>query len=498
MKCSLFLIGIITLLQSCNQTMQGKSKNQLNAFHLDTATYNHLHERYKEVSLTHRRFKHADIVALLRTHQQNGVLEITEIGQSVERREIYKLKYGVGTKKVMLWSQMHGDEPTATQALFDIFNFLEGKNDGFDSIRSCLKERLTLHFIPMLNPDGAERFVRRNAQYVDLNRDARAQHTLEAKLLKRMAEEVQPNYGFNLHDQSIYYNVPGTPTPVAVSVLAPAYNEAREVNSVRKGAMQLIVGMNKILQQYVPNAVAKYDDTYSPRGFGDNFQARGASTVLIESGGFKGDPEKQEIRRFNFAIILNALLEIAQGSYKQYDVHAYDEIPFNASQLHDVVLRQVNLGSDSVPLKTDIAIRRAELTVARDYCVRGWIEDIGDLQDFFGYDELDAAGLMFVEGKVYPTAFQTIDAITKERALELLREGYIGVKVVSVGASRLHQLPLIVSAYTAFTPTSKIVLTGTSNFFLGDGTALKYAVVNGYLIDLSQPLQENIYRNWVN
>src|SRR5690606_16717221 len=145
----------------------------------------------------------------------------------------------------------------------------------------------------------------------------------------------------------------------------------------------LIVGMNNILQQYVPNAVAKYDDTYSPRGFGDNFQAWGASTGLIESGGLKGDPEKQEMRRFNFAIILNALLEIAQEAYKKYDFKKCNDIPFNASQLHDVVIRQVNLGSDSVPLKADIAIRRGELTVERDYCVRGWIEDIGDLEEVY-------------------------------------------------------------------------------------------------------------------
>jgi hypothetical protein len=42
---------------------------------------------------------------------------------------------GNGKKKVLLWTQMHGDEPTATMASFDMFNFLEGKNDGFDSFR---------------------------------------------------------------------------------------------------------------------------------------------------------------------------------------------------------------------------------------------------------------------------------------------------------------------------------------------------------------------------
>ncbi|MFD2893303.1 M14 family zinc carboxypeptidase [Sphingobacterium arenae] len=499
MKRVLFLLGILLCLQSCNQTaMTDESNRYAEGMTLDTTDYNSLHKKYKETVLTHRRFKHQDIVDLVEVHDGAGTLQVDEIGKSVENREIYKLQYGNGEKKVMLWSQMHGDEPTATMALFDIFNFLEGEDDGFDSIRDCLKDNLTIHFIPMLNPDGAERFIRRNAQYIDLNRDARANQTVEARLLRRMAEEIKPNYGFNLHDQSIYYNVPGTKNPVTIAVLAPAYNTERDVNDVRKGAMQLIVGMNNLLQQYIPDAVAKYDDTHSPRGFGDNFQAWGASTVLIESGGLKGDPEKQEIRRFNFAIILNALLEIAQDSYKKYDYKAYDDIPFNASQLHDVIIRQIDLGTDSIPLKTDIAIRRAELTVERDYCVRGWIEDIGDLEGTFGYDELDADGLKFVQGKVYPQVLRTVDDMNNDRAWELLKEGYIAIQVASRGKDRLHTLPLVVSAHSEFIPTPSIVLTGTSNFFLGNGTMLKYAVVNGYLIDLSRPPQENFYKNWVN
>src|SRR5690606_39215196 len=130
--------------------------------------------------------------------------------------------------------------------------------------------------------------------------------------------------------------------------------EAREVNAVRKGAMQLIVGMNNLLQQYIPESVAKYDDTYSPRGFGDNFQSWGASTILIESGGVKGDPEKQTIRRLNFAIILQALVQIAEGSYHQFDFNEYNNLPFNTSQLHDVVIRNLDISTQRAKLITDI------------------------------------------------------------------------------------------------------------------------------------------------
>ena len=47
---------------------------------------------------------------------------------------------------------------------------------------------LTLHFVPMLNPDGAERFQRRNAQGIDINRDALRLQTPEGRALKAVRD----------------------------------------------------------------------------------------------------------------------------------------------------------------------------------------------------------------------------------------------------------------------------------------------------------------------
>ena len=67
---------------------------------------------------------------------------------------------------------MHGDEPTATQAIFDIFNLLI--SNDFTKEKKDILKHVTLHFLPMLNPDGAENFARRNALGIDINRDALA------------------------------------------------------------------------------------------------------------------------------------------------------------------------------------------------------------------------------------------------------------------------------------------------------------------------------------
>ena len=76
---------------------------------------------FKEESLKKRRIKHSNIVPLVEKAAKSKGIEQSKLGESTEGRAIYLLKIGSGKTKVLLWSQMHGDEPTATQALFDIF-----------------------------------------------------------------------------------------------------------------------------------------------------------------------------------------------------------------------------------------------------------------------------------------------------------------------------------------------------------------------------------------
>ena len=150
-------------------------------------------------------------------------------------------------------------------------------------MRESLLRELQIVFIPMLNPDGAERFQRRNALGVDLNRDALRLQSPEAQLLKAKRDELSADWGFNLHDQSRYYAAGNHPRTAAISVLAPAYNYEKEVNAVRERSMRMIGQMNAVLQAYIPGQVARYNDDFEPRAFGDNIQKWGTSTILIES-----------------------------------------------------------------------------------------------------------------------------------------------------------------------------------------------------------------------
>ena len=60
-----------------------------------------------------------------------------------------------------------------------------------------LFEHVTLYFLPMVNPDGAERFKRRNFYDIDLNRDASRLQCPEAVILKSVFDSLKADFGFN-------------------------------------------------------------------------------------------------------------------------------------------------------------------------------------------------------------------------------------------------------------------------------------------------------------
>lgn len=330
-----------------------------------------LYPSFKETKLTNRFFKHEDIVSLIK--KLPATFTVKESGKSVNGLSIYTIQWGNGPVKVMLWSQMHGDEATGTMALFDLFNFLEGDN----ATVKLLEQNCTLLFMPMVNPDGAAVFTRRNAQQIDINRDYLQTITPEAKILKQCRDNFEPHFGFNLHDQNTLWSVNGSQKPATLSYLAPAYDPALSINDTRKNAMLVIAEMFRHLNQVLPHHIGLFDDEFEPRAFGDNFQRKGTSTILIEAGGYKDDFEKQEIRLFYFASILTGLTSIASKSYQEQNTDAYFGIPKNNKQIFHILIKDVTVNG----IKTDIGINYEEKPYANGLGTEKtyFIEDIGDL-----------------------------------------------------------------------------------------------------------------------
>ena len=147
---------------------------------------------------------------------------ITEtIGNSVKGKPIYAVTIGKGQKKILMWSQMHGNESTTTKALFDVLNTLTSNNPIVKHIINAC----TLYVIPILNPDGAEAYTRVNANAMDLNRDAQDLSQPESKVLRQAFMSFKPHFCYNLHGQRTIFSAGNTNNPATVSFLSPAQDE---------------------------------------------------------------------------------------------------------------------------------------------------------------------------------------------------------------------------------------------------------------------------------
>ncbi|MEX2609681.1 MAG: serine hydrolase [Gemmatimonadota bacterium] len=351
-----------------------------------------------------------------------ALLTRDSVGVSAEGRTLYAVRFGTGPSKVLMWSQMHGDETTATRALADLYSLIATRPD--DPRVRRWAEALTLVNIPMLNPDGAERYQRRNAHNVDVNRDARELATPEAQTLKRVREALEPHYGFNLHDQNPRSRVGRTDRGAGIALLAPRPHAGDDDPPGLVRGQRLAVDIGRAIEPLVGGHITRYDDTFTPRAFGDLMQAWGASTVLIESGGWADAYPKDWLRAVNFVALAHALDVLAAGE-PTGDAAWYHALPPNGRTVRDLlVMGGTVVRSGLPPARLDLAL---DVAPAGEGSV--WrLEDTGDLAGVEARDTLDAAGL-FVH---FPTGVPGDPAISSGPlpALTLRRSAEPGAEVI--------------------------------------------------------------------
>jgi hypothetical protein len=342
----------------------------------------------------------AEIARLAERHP--GLFRVAEEGVSSEGRPIPLLLVGDGPTTVLLWSQMHGDEPTATVALLDVLNHLGATRSNAET--KSLLSKLTLAVIPMLNPDGAERTRRTNAQGIDINRDALRLQTPEGRFLKAVRDRLQPAIGYNLHNQGPNTLAGPSGAQAAISLLAVPFDEAFTENDGRRTTKRLAVLVRELLQPWAPGRVSRYDMEYTARAFGDSMTRWGTPTLLIESGGFAraGAEEAAALVRLNFVALLGTLSALADGSVAKVDATAYDAIPLNVrDRLFDVVVRRaIVIGGGGLPpyfadVGWNLPVTRPGFTGPSVGRGRGGaVLEVGDLEAFRGKTEIDATNLI--------------------------------------------------------------------------------------------------------
>ena len=335
--------------------------------------------------------RHRDLLQYVEELKKLDV-KVNEVGRSAQGREIFQIEWGKGPKKVFMWSQMHGDEPTATPALFDMFTVLQ-KNRDKDWVKA-IENTVTIRAVPMLNPDGAEVFQRRSSQGIDINRDARNLVTPEARLLKSLRDALQPEIGFNLHNQQALTTAGFTNKQAAISFLVVFGDEAKTLTPGLERNRRLVVAMNQAISQFMPGHVGRYGDEWTPSAFGDSFSEWGTPVILIETGALHGKDEPFLVK-MNFIAFLTSMKLLADGGSTAFNPNDYELIPNNTSgRVVNFMFRNATIIDRTKPMSPvtttgDLAIvlerRRAEqLQPTR-------IRQVGPALTIAGLDEYDVS-----------------------------------------------------------------------------------------------------------
>jgi hypothetical protein len=303
-------------------------------------------------------------------------LEVTRLGDSVEGRCISMLTLGDGPRTVLAWSQMHGNEPTHTAALLDLVSYL--LQDSDQPTAKAILRGCTSHFILMLNPDGAERSNRRNAQDIDINRDAIHLQSPEGRILRTAVMDLQPEFALNLHNQRPRTTVDKSQQVASFSLLAPPVDatESAAPNVIR--AKQLAAYLAEKIVARCPGPVSRYDAEFMPRCFGEWVQQQGTATLTIEAGGWP-TVDMTPLTQLHCYGLAICLAGIATGNYLESTPDSYDVLPRTGEHdLFDHLLRNIFVenGLGQAPFQADLGINFGQLPFQQD----GTIVDMGDLR----------------------------------------------------------------------------------------------------------------------
>jgi hypothetical protein len=393
--------------------------------------------------------------------RQPGLFTVVEEGVSAEGRKIPLLRVGCGPTGILLWSQMHGDEPSATMALLDVLNWL-GTNRRDPAVQQLLA-KLTLWIIPMLNPDGAERTQRWNAQEIDINRDALRLSTPEGRFLKAVRDRMQPVIGYNLHNQSPHLQAGKGGSQVAMALLSVLGDEALSETPGTRQTKRLAVKVQQLVTALAAGRVSRYDTDYTARAFGDSMTRWGTATLLIESGGWAGTEEAQRLVRLNFVALLGSLSAIADGSIEQIKTEDYALIPKNhRDALTTLVVRNARVagGRGLPPFTADFSfIVPGPFVGDALHYKEPTLVEIGDLSYAKGLTEVDATGMLAVPWPMPkpPKDWASLKQTLAARGLAVVSEAKLLATLRALGEAAVAK-PGYTGAVLLYRPTAAGIL----------------------------------------
>lgn len=332
--------------------------------------------------------------------QNANSVQREQLGESFEGRPVELLTIGNGPRRVLMWTQMHGNEPTHTTVLLNLLNQLV--NEPTSEFAKTLTEGLTLGIILALNPDGAERDIRHNAQGIDINRDALEFATYEGRILRDVLKSFKPDFGFNLHNQRHRLSI-GTPSdPVAVSLLVPPIDEANTQNDSTRRATQVAATFCEKVRKRCGERISRYGIEYMARAFGEWVQRQGVSVILVEAGGWS-DGSFDELAVLHYAALSQTLEVIATDKLDEANAGSYVELPrFHDHLIFDVLVAKCRIAQSTAGKTTfaEIGIDFPSRLASTPSSSFGVVGAVGDLHENGGIETIDPAGQVVAPGRI--------------------------------------------------------------------------------------------------
>lgn len=264
----------------------------------------------------------------LRDAAQNFGWNEVLLGNSAQGRPIVGFIQEGGGPRILAWSLMHGNEPTGFEALVAFM-----RHTKFES---------SYLILPILNPDGAEAFTRHNGDGVDVNRDARAQVSPEARALVLAAKRFRPDIALNLHDQRPRFYPEAGSRPATFSFLAPKGHPEAPTSAqhhAQNRAQSILSRWTQLLLPSWEGGVARFDDQFYPTAFGEFFQEQGIATMTIETGIALGDWSRESAA----SQLTDLLFDLDAGHAETtLDSGPYLALPMNDSPANEWVIHHAD------------------------------------------------------------------------------------------------------------------------------------------------------------
>ena len=122
-----------------------------------------------------------------------------------------------------------------------------------------------------------------------------------------------------------------------------------------------------------------------------------------------------------------------------------------------------------------------------DFWYSSRIIDQGDLSTYYGYETFDASGYRIRKGKVHPETIrgeEQFKALAKE-LMPTLKAGYTYVRMEKISPEKQSsKIPIHLIGTKYELPDFNIEVGVNPTFLLEKDGEFKYAVINGFLIDL--------------